>query len=151
MRATKGGGSTTTHRIDLQLSCLPSGARKHRIQSFTHKYLTMSAATKMILRQFESIFDSLPTLESRVQTLEAEVIHLRGLVDSGGGYDFAAQLTGYSKQTLYNKVSQKLIPHRIRLGKPWFDREELEKWMDDPKYNDEYWERIIISKIKQSA
>lgn len=45
----------------------------------------------------------------------------------------AAELTGFAKQTLYDKVSKGEIPHRKIGGKLFFDREQLENWMDHGK------------------
>jgi excisionase family DNA binding protein len=45
-----------------------------------------------------------------------------------GGIDLAIEITGYSKSTIYNKVSKKELPVH-RNGKLYFSRNELVEWM----------------------
>lgn len=81
-------------------------------------------------------------LKKRVDDLEAELAALG--VRNEGSYDFAESVTGYSRNTLYNKVTTKQIPYELRLGRPWFIRYHLEEWMKDKSYNDEYWTRKLV-------
>lgn len=112
----------------------------------------MGVLGTMTLLEVERMRDTVLKLSERVALLEDETARLRQLAKTGGSYDFAAQVTGYARQTLYSKVSKKNIPYTVRLGKPWFEIEDLEKWMDDPKgYNREYWENQIVSDIKKAS
>ena len=99
------------------------------------------------LQEIEIAVQKITALESRLDELEQQAISLRKSVKSGGGYDFAEDITGYNRNTLYNKVSQKKIPYEFRLGKPWFERAHLEAWMKDPSYNDRYWEKQLLGSI----
>lgn len=47
--------------------------------------------------------------------------------------DEASEVTGYAKQTLYDKVSKGVIPYRKLGGKVYFDSEELENWIENGK------------------
>ncbi len=92
------------------------------------------------LQEIEKAVRKIVALESRLDELEQQTISLRKSVKSGGGYDFAEDITGYNRNTPQNKVSQKKIPYEFRLGKPRFERVHLEAWMKDSSYNDRYWE-----------
>ena len=91
--------------------------------------------------------NKITALLARMEAAEKEITYLRKLAKTGGRYDFAVEVTGYTRQTLYNKVSMGKIPYRVRMGKPWFDLEHLEKWMDDHRYNEEYWGKKVISEL----
>jgi len=106
----------------------------------------------MTLLEVEALRDRVAANSARIERLEDENARLRELVKSGGSYDFACQVTGYRKQTLYNMVSRKSIPYTVRLGKPWFEIDDLKKWMDDPvEYNREYWEKKYVSELKTAS
>lgn len=45
----------------------------------------------------------------------------------------ASQLTGYSKSTIYGKVSRNEIPYRKLGAKVWFNSDELETWIENGK------------------
>lgn len=42
-----------------------------------------------------------------------------------------AAYTGYSKGTLYNLTSQKIIPHRKKRGKLYFVPLEIQNWIEE--------------------
>ncbi len=49
------------------------------------------------------------------------------------GMALATQITGLSKGTIYNLISNRKIPHYKRGKRVYFDREELLKWIKDGK------------------
>ncbi len=41
------------------------------------------------------------------------------------------EITGYRKQTIYNKVNSKEIPHRKKGGRLFFFPDEIINWIDE--------------------
>lgn len=77
------------------------------------------------------------TLPSKVETIEDKIDALTALVSKllpdptkkRLNLEEACALLGYSKSTVYTKVSSKEIPF-TKIGKKlYFDSEELEKWI----------------------
>lgn len=50
--------------------------------------------------------------------------------DEIGGIDLAMKITGLSKSTIYNKVSNNEIPY-IKKGRLYFKRSDLIKWIEE--------------------
>lgn len=48
-----------------------------------------------------------------------------------GGIELAVEVTGMAKQTVYNMVSQRTLPHSKRGGRIFFEEEVLRNWMVD--------------------
>ena len=46
-----------------------------------------------------------------------------------GGINLAVEVTGMAKQTIYNLVSKRLIPHAKRGGRIIFDEDKLRSWL----------------------
>lgn len=46
-----------------------------------------------------------------------------------GGISLAVEVTGMAKQTLYNLVSKRMIPHFKRGGRIIFDEDKLRSWL----------------------
>lgn len=60
------------------------------------------------------------------------------------GIDGASELTGLSKQTIYNKVAKREIPHQRKGGRLYFSSTELTDWLKEGK-------RMTNSEIKSQA
>jgi len=67
----------------------------------------------------ESMAEVLPTLSQNTQSPKNRI----------GGIELFAEVTGLARQTGYNLVSKKAVPHYKRGGKLLFSEEELRKWL----------------------
>lgn len=66
------------------------------------------------------------------------------VLDEMFGMDKAVDFLGLGKQTIYNLVSQRSIPHHRKGGRLYFSSLELTQWLKDGK-------RMTNSEIKSQA
>lgn len=79
-------------------------------------------------------------LESRLQIIEAILLDIKhgelNRIDNTEklfGIDEAKTFTGLSKQTIYNKVANREIPHQRKNGRLYFSSSELTEWIKSGK------------------
>lgn len=78
---------------------------------------------------FEVIHRELSELKSEIRKLKDPKATGANQIE-WGGVDFASQITGYKRQTIYIKAGKGKIPHIKRDGKLWFEKTALIKYIE---------------------
>lgn len=81
---------------------------------------------------FTTVLQAIEGLRQEVAALSRS-IHDQEQADETGDVELAMQITGYARQTIYNKVMNRAIPHKKLGRKVVFSRQELEAWVAQHK------------------
>ena len=83
---------------------------------------------KDIPNPFAIIIEKLEEYNSRLARVESLLLQPVEKEQIEGGYEFAAEVLGYAKKTLYKYKSEGSIPYKEIRGKVIFNKKDLEEW-----------------------
>ncbi|MCR5887555.1 helix-turn-helix domain-containing protein [Hymenobacter sp. J193] len=78
---------------------------------------------------FEHLNGRLETIEELLKRLLLQGNNTQPTAPEIGGIELAQEITRLSKARIYTLVSERILPHKKRGGRLYFDRAELLAWV----------------------